>query len=149
MSKGKVQISKATANSVLAQCYAHLEPDLYKARQYILATYGNATSRAENEIIFRTAGLAESLGIFDLARQGYERVAEAKPRNLVVIVEKLHELAARDKDIHTMFATLRKLREVRPGNQGYTDTVGPLRNPHRDIAVVGKNVCLGLHAQQV
>jgi len=24
------------------------------------------------------------------------------------------------------------------GNQGYTDKVGPLKNPHKDIAVVGR-----------
>ncbi len=127
MKNEKVQVSKATANYVLAQCYANLEPDHYKARQYILATYGNATARAENEIIFRTAGLAENLGIFDLARQGYLRVAETKPRNIVTIVEKLHELAAREKDIPAMFTTLRKLRELRPGNQSYTDRLNYLR----------------------
>jgi hypothetical protein len=63
----------------------------------------------------------------DLAKQGYQRIADSKPRDLVVIIEKLHELAAMEKDIPTLFSTLRRLRELRPGTQGYTDRLNYLR----------------------
>lgn len=126
MKTRKPPVTATTTHVILAQCYAHLQPDMAAARKELKEAF-DLNSRGEVPVLLRAAALAESLHLVDLAVQGYSLIGEARPLLRLQMMEKVFELQQTDKDVTGMLATARRLHEARPLNQGYGDRLNYLR----------------------
>lgn len=122
----KVPVSDAARHFIIAECTSHLKPDLVETTQHIEKVYSFA-SPADQQIIVKAAALAETKGLNELAIVGYSKVAEARPNLRVSMLEKVMELNHRERNSAAVVATLKRLCDLRPGNQGYRDYLNYLR----------------------
>lgn len=107
-------LSEANAHAYLAVCYGKLEPDLLHARQEIQNAYRAAAKHGEHTVTMRCAGFAESLGLWDLAAEGYEAVAAKNSRARVPMLTKVYEMAALTKNGSKMLDTAARIAAARP-----------------------------------
>lgn len=122
----KVPVSEAMQHFIRAECNARLKPNLKEAASQIEKVYAVA-GPGDQQTVTRAAALAESRGLNDLAIIGFTRMAEARPNLQVGLLEKITELQQREKDVPALLVTLKRLRELRPSNHGYTDRLNYLR----------------------
>lgn len=107
-------ISEANAHAWLAQCYAKLEPNLTQARHHLTNAYRAAAKTGDNAATLRSARLAEELGIWDFAAEGYEAIAKNSPRMRLAMLAKVYEMKALQKDGAGMINVAERVAMMRP-----------------------------------
>lgn len=107
-------VSAANAHAWLALCYAKLEPNLTQARHHLSNAYRAASKSGDNAATLRGAKIAEDLGLWDFAAQGYEAVAENTPRLRLNMLAKVYEMKALQKDGAGMIDVAERVVAIRP-----------------------------------
>jgi tetratricopeptide (TPR) repeat protein len=107
-------ISQASAHALLAQCASKLEKDLTETKHQIGNAYRAAAKFGEMQVIARCADMAEGLGLWELASEGYAMIEEKNPRNRVLMLTKMYEMAALRKDGKGMLDAAQRLVEAKP-----------------------------------
>lgn len=67
------------------------------------------------------ATLAEDIGLWDVALLFYEGLAKNQPQSRLQMIEKVQEMAIRDRDTSATLNAARRLLEIRPNNRQYAD----------------------------
>ena len=114
MSRPAPAISQASAHAYLAACYSKLEPNLVEARQQIDNAYRAAEKSGEHRITLRCAQLAEGLGLWDLAAQGFESIGAKDARVRINMLTKVYEMAALSKNGGKMLDVASRISAARP-----------------------------------
>ncbi len=112
-------VTEAAANAYLAQCYSQLEPDYIQTRHFIENAYRAATKSGELAILLKSAQIAESLGLLELAEQGYLLVAEKNARARVIVLNKVYDIAATRKAGDVMLDIATRITAERPDSDVY------------------------------
>ena len=69
------------------------------------------------------AQVSEEQGLYTLSIRAYERIAKASPRNEIEMLEKVYELALRNRDTPKLFEIGERICELRPGSGLYRDRI--------------------------
>jgi tetratricopeptide (TPR) repeat protein len=107
-------ISAASAHALLAQCASKLEKDLTETKLQIGNAYRAAAKYGEIQVLGRCADMAEGLGLWELASEGYEMIEGKNPQNRVAMLMKMYEMAALRKDGKGMLDAASRLVVAKP-----------------------------------
>ena len=121
------KISAANAHALLAQCASKLEPDLTEAKHQINNAYRASVKFGELQVVARCAELAESLGLWGLASEGYEMLAAKSPQGRVIMLTKVYEMAALSKDADRMLEVAGRISKAKPESWMFRSRVDYLR----------------------
>jgi len=69
------------------------------------------------------AQVSEEQGLYDFAIRAYERIAKASPQHEIEMLEKVYELALRNRDTQKLFEISEKVSALRPSSGVYRDRV--------------------------
>ena len=121
------KISAANAHVLLAQCASKLEPDLTETKHQITNAYRASVKYGELQVVARSAELAESLGLWGLASEGYEMLAAKAPQGRVMTLTKVYEMAALSKDANRMLDAASRISKAKPESWMFRSRVDYLR----------------------
>lgn len=100
---------------------AQLQPaELTQVRQRLARLLAEAAVSKQPELARQTAELAERLGHWDLARQGYASLAETYPELRLAMLLKVHEMAEHEHDSTGMLTACQTLLQLQPENLALT-----------------------------
>lgn len=120
-------ISQASAHAYLALCFSKLEPNLVAAKQQIENAYRNAAKSGELQTILRSAQLAETLGLWDMAAEGYETIAAKNARVRISMLTKVYEMASLARNGARMLDIADRIAKARPESWLYRARADYLR----------------------
>jgi hypothetical protein len=81
----------------------------------------------ELQVVARSAELAESLGLWGLASEGYEMLAAKAPQGRVMTLTKVYEMAALSKDANRMLDAASRISKAKPESWMFRSRVDYLR----------------------
>ena len=120
-------VSESTGYALLAECYAKLEPDLIKARHFLGNTYRSVGKTGEHTVALQAAQLAEKLGLWEIAAEGYEMIAQKNARMRVPMLSKSYEMALLAKNGNAMLSAAKRISDFRPDSLMYRARLDYLR----------------------
>lgn len=89
-------------------------------RHHLEAAYAQS-GRGQDETTARmTAEIAEQMGQWDLAAEYYGEIASKQPLSQVSMLEKVYEMALRERDTNAALKSARELAKLNPENQTFT-----------------------------
>lgn len=107
-------ISQANAHAYLAACHSKLDPNLVETKHQIDNAYRAAAKSGEQQITMRTAQLAENLGLWDQAAEGYETIGAKNARVRIAMLTKVYEMALLTKNGGKMLDVSSRISAARP-----------------------------------
>ncbi len=113
-SKPPPPLSESAKCQLLAECHSRIDADLIKTRHLLGNVYRATNKSDELLVVQRAAQLAENLGLWDIAAEGYDIIATKNARMKVTMLTKVQEMAAMQKDGEKMLAVAEDLAAFRP-----------------------------------
>ncbi len=103
-----------------ARAAEKLNAGIRTVRHHLEAAFAE-TGRGQDEAAAKmTAEIAEQMNQWDLAWRFYDDIATAQPLSRTAMLEKVHQMALRGRDTDAALAAARKLAELHPENQIFT-----------------------------
>lgn len=116
-----LSISSASAALWRARAARHLDAANLRAKQQLDIVYEATGHGREGATAMAAATLAEDIGLWDVALLFYEGLAKNQPQSRLQMIEKVQEMAIRDRDTSATLNAARRLLEIRPNNRQYAD----------------------------
>jgi tetratricopeptide (TPR) repeat protein len=108
----------------LAQAASKIDPsDRDTPRQHLENAVELASKNDDLGSLASAAQVSEEQGLYTLSIRAYERIAKASPRNEIEMLEKVYELALRNRDTPKLFEIGERICELRPGSGLYRDRI--------------------------
>ncbi|GEP44675.1 hypothetical protein [Brevifollis gellanilyticus] len=102
-----------------ARATRQIDTDPTRVRQHLSAVYEATGHGRDGATATAAAALAEEAGVWDVAAQLYEGLAEHQPKSRVTMLEKVHQMALRTRDTEAVLRSSDRLLALRPNNQQY------------------------------
>ncbi|HYF34829.1 MAG TPA: hypothetical protein VD994_06010 [Prosthecobacter sp.] len=102
-----------------AKASHHLKRDTARTQQHLLAVYAAAGQGEKGEITLEAARFAEECGLWRVAATCYQGIARAHPTAQIRMLEKVHEMALRDRNSAAALQSARHLAEQNPANSSF------------------------------
>jgi tetratricopeptide (TPR) repeat protein len=116
VSSGYISLWRARAN-------LHIDKTNINTRQHLNIVY-EASGHGRSEGAARAgATIAEEAGLYDVAAQFYEGLAEHQPNLKFTMLEKVYEMSLRGRDTERVLQVARQQLSLRPENPLYVDRV--------------------------
>lgn len=106
-----------------ARAADRLDAGMEYVRRHLAAAFASTQFGQNDATGQMTAELAEQTNQWDLASQYYEALAEKHPLKQIPMLEKVYEMAMRDRNTTSVLAAARKLAQLLPDNQIYAQRV--------------------------
>ena len=117
-----LSISSASAALWRARAARHLQDTAnLRAKQHLDIVYEATGHGREGATAMAAATLAEELGLWEVALLFYEGLAKHQPQSRLKMIEKVQEMAVRDRDTNATLSAASRLLEIRPDNRQYAD----------------------------
>ena len=108
----------------LAQAASKIDPsDRDTPRQHLENAVEMASKNDDVGSLASAAQVSEEQGLYSLSIRAYERIAKASPRNEIEMLEKVYELALRNRDTPKLFEIGERICELRPNSGLYRDRI--------------------------
>lgn len=104
-----------------ARAAHNLHHDPVRTRQYLLSAFEAAGQGQKGEITMEAARFAEECGLWSVAAICYKGIARAHPTAQIKMLEKVHEMALRDRDTDSVLQSARLLAEQSPANKTFAN----------------------------
>ena len=102
-----------------ARATRQIDADLTRVRQHLSTVYEATGHGRDGQTAIAAAALAEEAGVWDVAAQLYEGLAENQPKSSVPMLEKVYLMALRSRDTDAVLKSSSRLLALRPDNQRY------------------------------
>ena len=122
-----LSISSASAALWRARAARYLDAANLRTKQQLNIVYEATGHGREGTTAMAAATLAEEIGLWDVALLFYEGLAKNQPQSRLQMIEKVQEMAIRDRDTNATLNAARRLHEIRPNNRQYADRTLYLR----------------------
>lgn len=116
-----LSISAASASLWRARAARHLDRETIRARQHLETVYEATGHGRDGATAIEAAALCEEIGLWDIALLFYEGLAKHQPQSRLQMIEKVQEMAMRDRDTDATLSAAERLLEIRPENRQYAD----------------------------
>ncbi|MCX6854217.1 MAG: hypothetical protein NTV80_04850 [Verrucomicrobia bacterium] len=116
-----LSISAASASLWRARAAHKLDNETLRARQHLDTVYEASGHGRDGATALASAALSEELGLWDIALLFYEGLAKHQPQARLKMIEKVQEMAIRDRDTNAALSAAQRLLEIRPENHQYAD----------------------------
>jgi hypothetical protein len=110
-----------TASLWRARASHNLKQDPARTRTHLLAAYNAAGKGEKGESTLEAARYAEECGFWSVAATCYQGIARAHPTAQIRMLEKVHEMALRDRDSGAALNSARYLAEQNPANRSFAE----------------------------
>lgn len=128
LSGERLPVPKARTQVWLAEAATHLEKDDISApRQYLEEAVASAVKTDDGLTLQAASMVCERLGLYDLAIRSYQRLAALNPKFEVEMLDKVFEMAQRQRDTALMLKTSRQLNDKRPTHGIFRDRLRYLK----------------------
>lgn len=108
----------------LAQAASKIDPsDRDTPRQHLENAVELASKNDDLGSLASAAQVSEEQGLYTLSIRAYERIAKASPQHEIEMLEKVYELALRDRDTPKLFEVSERICELRPSSGVYRDRI--------------------------
>lgn len=108
----------------LAQAASKIDPtDRDTPRQHLENAVEFASKNDDLGSLASAAQVSEEQGLYSLSIRAYERIAKASPQHEIEMLEKVYELALRNRDTPKLFEVSERICELRPGSGVYRDRI--------------------------
>lgn len=108
----------------LAQAASKIDPtDRDTPRQHLENAVEMASKNDDLGSLASAAQVSEEQGLYTLSIRAYERIAKARPQNEIEMLEKVYELASRNRDTPKLFEVSERIFELRPSSGVYRDRI--------------------------
>lgn len=102
-----------------ARAARHTDVDQINTRQHLNVVYEASGHGRDGNTAKMAAAIAEEAGLYDLAAKFYQGLSEYQPKLKIPMLEKVYEMASRDRDTDEVIRVARRLLELRPENPQY------------------------------
>jgi tetratricopeptide (TPR) repeat protein len=116
-----LSISSASASLWRARAARQLDPANLRTKQHLDIVYEASGHGREGATALAAAGIAEEIGLWDVALLFYEGLAKYQPQSRQQMIEKVQEMAIRARDTNATLSAAQRLLEIRPENRQYAD----------------------------
>ncbi len=116
-----LSISPASAALWRARTAGRLDAANIRAKQHLEIVYEASGHGRDGATAMAAASLAEELGLWDVALLFYEGLAKNQPQSRLQMIEKVQDVAIRDRDTNATLSAASRLLEIRPHNRQYAD----------------------------
>ncbi len=120
-------VSNTLVSIWLADAESHLQPDLKESRRQLSFAISSATASHEYEELELASGLAERLGMPDMALQGLFQLAAAVEPRRSELLQRAKTIAMSSKDTRALMQVTRRLLELHPANAQMAEELSYLR----------------------
>ena len=112
---GTVSLWRAHASIALNQ-------DFDRTRDHLRSAFEASGKGKQQRAALEVARIAENCGLWDVAAECYRGIASTTPGNAIPMLEKVHEMAVRERDTMEALQTARDLAEQQPANKAFSAT---------------------------
>ena len=102
-----------------AKATRNLDTEMTRVRQHLATAYEATGHGRDGPIATAAAALAEESGVWDIAAQFYEGLAQHQPKAQLTMLEKVHEMAMRSRDSDAVLESSARLLALRPENRRF------------------------------
>lgn len=128
LSGERLPVPKARTQVWLAEAATHLEKDDFNGpRQYLEEAVASAVKTDDGLTLQAASMVSERLGLYNLAIRSYQKLAELNPKFEVEMLDKVFEMAQRQRDTALMLKISKQLHEKRPTHGIFRDRVRYLK----------------------
>jgi len=112
-------VSSAFVSYWRAMAVRKLDDDIVRVRQHLTSVYEGSGRGRDGPLAASAAALAEEAGVWDVAAQLYEGLAENQPKAALPMLEKVRDMALRNHDTDKVLSVTARLLALRPENHVY------------------------------
>lgn len=112
-------VSSAFVSYWRAMAVRKLDDDIVRVRQHLASVYEGSGRGRDGPLAASAAALAEEAGVWDVAAQLYEGLAENQPKAALPMLEKVRDMALRNHDTDKVLSVTARLLALRPENHVY------------------------------
>jgi tetratricopeptide (TPR) repeat protein len=128
LSGERLPVPKARSQVWLAEAISHLDKENLSAPHQYLEEAVQASIQTDDSVTLTAASLvSERLGHYDLATRCYQRLALINPKFEVEMLDKVYEMAQRQRDTALMLKTCQQLNDKRPTHGHFRDRLRYLK----------------------
>jgi tetratricopeptide (TPR) repeat protein len=128
LSGERLPVPKARSQVWLAEALTHLDKENLSAPRQYLEEAVQASIKTDDGVTLAAASLvSERLGHYDLATRCYQQLALINPKFEVEMLDKVYEMALRQRDTPLMLKTSQQLNEKRPTHGHFRDRLRYLK----------------------
>lgn len=128
LSSERLPVSKARTQVWLAEAATHLDKQNLTEPRRLLEEAVQASQQADDGVTLTAAALvAERTGHYDLASRCFQHLSVINPRFEVEMLDKVYEMAERQRNTPVMLRTIQQLHDKRPTHGIFRDRLRYLK----------------------